>query len=556
LVAPRIKASPWVVLVVLTLGFFMINLDATIVQVALPRMEQGLNTGFDEILWVMNAYTLVYAVLLIPAARLGDLFGPKRLFIGGLALFTLGSAACALSQSGAEVLLSRVVQAAGGALLTPQTMTVINTLFPPERRGAAFGVWGIVAGVSTSVGPTLGGYLITTFDWQAIFLINVPVGVLAIAAAYLVMPEIHFSLRRDLDLRGVLLASAGLLLGVFALVEGQRYSWGPIDTFGALSLGATRWSLVSIYSLLVYAVLLLVVFAVVERRARQPLLPFPLFGDRNFIVGTLLAVVVSFAMASMFIPIVLFSQSVLGWSAVKSGLTALPYTLVALVVAPLAGRLSDRINGKYILLVGCAVSVLGTGLLRGVLALDNTPWSFVLPLAVAGFGMGCTMVPMTVVTMRDVPPALSGAASGFVNTLRQVGAALGTAVVGAVLANQVAAALPAQAARLATHLPSRVRPSFVAQWTAASHSAQQFGVGQQGASITLPPGVSPALAHQLVAIAQEVFAWAFLDGARAALITVMLAMAVAAVVTLGLRGGRTAQEARLQPPKTPLQHAA
>jgi EmrB/QacA subfamily drug resistance transporter len=542
-ISPRIQSSPWVVLVVLTLGFFMIQLDTTIVQVAIPRMEEGLRTGFDQVLWVMNGYALVYAVLLITAARLGDMFGPKRIFITGLALFTLGSGACGLSQNGAELILCRMVQGTGGALLTPQTLSMINTLFPPERRGAAFGIWGIVAGVSASIGPTLGGYLVTTFDWQAIFFINIPVGLIALTATYFLMPEVQFNFRHSLDLPGMVLASAGLFMGVFALVEGQRYAWGPIDSFGSFSLGTTRWSLISIYSLLVYAVLVLALFAWAERRAPQPLLPFPLFRDRNFTVANILSVVVTFALASMFIPVVLFVQSVLGWSAIQSGLTALPFTLVAMVVAPLAGRLSDRINGKYILLLGCALCALGIGMVAGVLALDNTPWSFAVPLVIAGFGLGGTMVPLMAVAMRDVAPALSGAASGFMNTVRQVGAAMGTAVVGAVLTNQVAAELPRQAARFVSQLPPQARAQFLAHWQAASHSTQQFGAGQ---TVSFQPaaGVSPEVARQIAAVYQQTFANAFLNGARPALLVIVIALGIAAAIVTGLRGGRTAAEAR------------
>jgi EmrB/QacA subfamily drug resistance transporter len=539
----RIRTGPWIVLVVLTFGLFMINLDATIVQVAIPRMEAGLNTSFDQVLWVMNGYILAYAVLLITAARLGDLFGPKRLFVTGLALFTLASGACGLAQDGTELILFRLVQATGGALLTPQTLSMINTLFPPERRGAAFGVWGIAAGVSASVGPTLGGYLVTAFDWQAIFFINVPIGVLAVVAAHLLIPETRFDARHDLDLPGMLLASAGLFMGVFALVEGQRYVWGPIDTLGAVSVGPTRWSLISIYSLLVYAVFVLALFVWVERRASQPLIPFTLFRDRNFSVANVLSIAVSFAMVSMFVPVSLFAQSVLGWSALHAGLTVLPYTLLATVMAPLAGQLSDRINAKYILLAGCGLSALGIGSLVHALALDNTSWSLAGPLAIAGMGMGCTMVPMMTVAMREVAPAMSGAASGFMNTVRQVGGAIGTAVVGAVLANQVAGELPRQATRLASQIPIQARAQFLAHWQAASHSTQQFGSGQAG-PVGQPKGVPPAVAEHIAAVYRETFAQAFLNGTRPAMVAVVIALGVGALIAMRLRGGRTAQEAR------------
>jgi len=185
------RTNPWLVLVVLTTGFFMILLDTTIVNVALPSMSTALNATLDEILWVINAYILVYAVLLITAGRLGDLFGQRNLFAIGLAVFTLASAACGFSQTSTELIIARIVQGVGGALLTPQTLSILTSIFPPERRGAAFGVWGGVAGLATITGPTLGGALITYASWQWIFFINVPIGIAALIATFAIVPDLR-----------------------------------------------------------------------------------------------------------------------------------------------------------------------------------------------------------------------------------------------------------------------------------------------------------------------------------------------------------------------------
>jgi len=189
LVQPRFQVNSWIVLVVLLLGFFMILLDITIVNVAVPAIEHGLNTSYDRILWVLNGYTLVYAVLLITAARLGDMFGPKRLFLIGLVLCTCASGACAFATSDTELIVFRVIQGVGGALLTPQSLSIITSIFPPEQRGVAFGLWGALAGVASTVGPILGGWLVTDFAWQAIFLINVPIGIITVAMIVLPVPE-------------------------------------------------------------------------------------------------------------------------------------------------------------------------------------------------------------------------------------------------------------------------------------------------------------------------------------------------------------------------------
>src|SRR5215831_5505596 len=226
------RANPWLVLVVLTTGFFMILLDTTIVNVAIPAMSKGLNATLDQILWVLNSYVLVYAVLLITAGRLGDLYGQRTLFAIGLFIFTAASALCGLSQNPTELIAARIVQGVGGALLTPQTLAIITSIFPPERRGAAFGVWGGVAGLATLAGPTLGGAIITYVDWRWIFFINVPIGIAALIATFLIIPDLRPGRRHGWDIVGIIVATAGLFAIAFGLIEGQKYSWGQIESFG------------------------------------------------------------------------------------------------------------------------------------------------------------------------------------------------------------------------------------------------------------------------------------------------------------------------------------
>jgi EmrB/QacA subfamily drug resistance transporter len=555
-VAPPIQANIWIVLVVLTLGYFMILVDTTIVNVALPTMEQNLRAGFDEILWVVNAYILSYAVLLITAGRLGTLFGPKRMFIVGLALFTLASAACGLSQNAGQLILFRLIQGIGAALLTPQTLAILPAIFPPERRGAAFGILTSVAGLAVVVGPTVGGWLVTDFSWQAIFYLNIPIGIGAAIAAVLLVPEIRS--RRDdtqrvtqrvpgayrsaLDLPGVALSAGGLFALIYALVESQRYAWGPISSVGAFSLGSTRWSVLSVYSLLVYGVVLLLLFIWWETRAEQPLLPLSLFGDRNFSVANLVASIIGFPFA-MFIVLSLFLQSVMGFSAIHAGLTLIPTSIAIMVVGPIAGRLSDRINGKYMLLAGLVVAALGVVLTAYALSLSVDSWQLVFPLAVTGVGMGFVFAPMTTLAMRDVQPALAGAASGFLFTNRQVGQALGSAVIGSVLANRVASELPIQAAHLASRVPVSYRGRFVAGFERASHESQNFGVSQaHGAVFSSDP--AHTVAQQLSTLSHEVFGQAFLNAARPSLAICAGVLLAAAVLGGGLRGGRSADAAR------------
>lgn len=554
-VEPRIQANPWIVLLVLTLGFFMILLDTTIVNIAIPDVEKGLSASFDQILWVLNAYILVYAVLLITAGRLGDMVGPKRLFLLGLTIFTLSSAACGLAQDPNQLILFRVFQGVGGAILTPQTLSVITTIFPPERRGAAFGVWGAVGGVAAVVGPTLGGFLTTTASWRAIFYINVPIGIIAVTAAYLLMPEIRSNRRHELDLVGVALASSGLFLGVFGLIEGQRYDWGPINTAGEFSIGTTRWSIISVYSFLMYSVILLAVFVWLETRAEEPLLPLSLFSDRNFSAANFVSASVSYSMLSVFLPMTIFLQSALHFSAVHAGATFIPMSAASMLTAPFAGRLTDRINGKYVLIFGVTCFAFGIALVIHSLALNVTSWSLIIPLIVGGLGMGCTFAPMVAMAMRDVNPAMAGSASGFINTIRQVGQAMGGAVGGAILSHQVAQQIPVQAARLAPQVPPAFRGRFIATWQAAAHGSQRFGAGQTN-KFRVPAGVPADVANHLRSVYQAVFSNAFLNGMKPTMwvaVGILLCGAIAAGL---MRGGRSAQEARRRAPgQTPVEAA-
>ena len=214
----RARTNPWLVLLVLTTGFFMILLDTTIVNVAIPAMSTGLNTTLDQILWVLNAYILVYAVLLITAGRLGDLYGQRNLFAIGLFIFTVASALCGFAQDPTQLIAARILQGVGGALLTPQTLAILTTIFPPERRGAAFGIWGGVAGLATVAGPTVGGAIITYIDWRWIFFINVPIGIAALAATFWIIPDLRPGRHHGWDILGIILATAGLFAIVFGLI--------------------------------------------------------------------------------------------------------------------------------------------------------------------------------------------------------------------------------------------------------------------------------------------------------------------------------------------------
>src|SRR5437879_2972509 len=526
------RTNPWLVLVVLTSGFFMILLDTTIVNVAIPAMSAGLNTTLDQILWVLNAYILVYAVLLITAGRLGDLYGQRNLFAIGLFVFTLASALCGISQNATELIAFRILQGVGGAILTPQTLAIITTLFPPERRGAAFGIWGGVAGLATVTGPTLGGAIITYIDWRWIFYINVPIGIAALVATFAIVPDLRAGRHHSWDVLGIVMSTAALFGIVYGLIEGERYNWGQVDSLG-----------ITIPEIIGAGLILMVLFILWERFQREPLVPLSLFRDRNFAVANWIAAAISFGMLSMFLPITIYLQSVRGFSALYAGLTLAPMSLTSMVVAPFAGRLADRYGGKYILTAGISLFTIGMASIAYVAGPTSTWSTFVVPTIVSGMGMGLTFAPMTTVAMRNISPRVAGAASGVLNTIRQLGAAVGSAVVGAVLQNQLANALHNQAVARSSQLPAAFREQFVAAFSSVASSGFQIGTGQHGAK--LPGNLPPAVAQQIAAIAHDVFVSAYIDAMKATLVVPIVFLAFTVLTTLLIK--RQARPAAQQP---------
>ena len=537
----KFRGNPWAVLLVVSLGFFMTLLDLTIVNIAIPDMISRLHASLDDILWVINAYALVLAVLLITAGRLGDIFGQRAMFITGIVVFTAASAACGLAPDPTWLIVFRAVQGLGAAVLMPQTLAILTVVFPPERRGAAFGVWGAVAGVATIAGPTLGGLLVTAFDWRYIFFINLPIGIVVIALAVILVPDLHVRRQHKLDITGVLLASAALLAICYGLVEGQRYDWGTIKSF------------ISIPLIIGLGVVLLAVFLLVQatRQDREPLVPFALFHDRNFSLMNWVAATVAIGMMGIFLPFTIYLQSVVGFSALKAGLTMAPASVMAMFIAPVAGRLSDRIGGKYILITGLTLFAVGMGG-AALLARPTSAWYDFLPvLIVAGMGMGCTFAPMTTVALRDVEPRMAGAASGMLNTTRQVGAVIGTAAVGALLQNRLSAALASQARQRSAGLPPQARQELVSGFSHAAKSGAGVGTGQ-GGGFKPPAGLPAQLVRQIEEIAHAVFTNGYVTAMRATMVLPIVILAVGALSCLAIKGGRAAPA---EPAQTETQEA-
>jgi EmrB/QacA subfamily drug resistance transporter len=520
----KYAGNPWLVLLVVSLGFFMTLLDLTIVNIAIPNMITRLHASLDDVLWVINAYALVLAVLVITAGRLGDLIGPRTLFLAGVAVFTLASAACGLSPSPGWLIGFRAVQGLGAAMLMPQTLTIITNTFPPERRGAAFGVWGAVAGVATIAGPTLGGLLVTAFDWRYIFFVNVPVGVIVLALTLVIIPDLRLGRRHRIDIPGVLLASAALLAICYGLVEGQKYNWGTITSF------------ISIPLILGAGVVLLAAFLVYQKltQGREPLVPFAVFRDRNFSVMNWVSGVLAVGMMGIFLPFTIYLQSVLGFTALKAGLTLAPASLISMFVAPVAGRMTDKIGGKYILMTGLILFGGGMGWLA-LIAKPASSWqSFLSPLIVAGLGMGCVFAPLITVAMRNIGPQMAGAASGVLNTVRQVGLVIGTATVGALLQNRLVSTMASQAKARSAALPPNIRGRFITEIQSSASNGIQVGAGQNG-GISKQAGLPAQLATEVARIGHDVFTFGYVQAMRTTMLLPVILLAVGAVSCLALK---------------------
>jgi EmrB/QacA subfamily drug resistance transporter len=508
------KHSPWLVLSVLCLGFFMILLDTTIVNIAIPAISDKLHASLSDILWVLNAYILVYAVLLITAGRLGDLYGPKQLFLIGLAVFTASSAACGFAQNPTQLIVFRVIQGLGGALLTPQTLSVLTVIFPPDKRGAAFGIWGGVAGIATLAGPLLGGWLVTDFGWRWIFFVNLPVGIVAMVGAAIIMPSLKLNRRHKLDWVGTLLATAGLFLLTFGLIEGQSHDWGKV------------WGPITIVEVIAAGVIIMAVFFWQQWVGRdgEPLVPFQIFRDRNFSVMNYAVASISFGMLGLFLPLTIFLQVVLGLSALQAGLTTAPMSLISMLIAPFAGRFADKIGGKWILFAGLTLFSLGMGILIASSHQDTTRWHLLPGLIVAGVGLGMTFAPMQTVAMRNVEPRMAGAASGVINTTRQLGAVIGSAAVGALLQAQLSDKLRASAIAQTAGLPAPQRAEFLSRFSAATG---KLDIGNPTGGASFPPGTPP----QVVQLATRIFHEGFVNAMR---VTLWLPIAVIAIGALSV----------------------
>jgi EmrB/QacA subfamily drug resistance transporter len=396
-------------------ALFMVVLDNLVVTTALPSIRNDLGASVEQLGWFVNAYTLTFAVLLLPGAALGDRFGRRRMFELGLLLFTVASAAAALAQGSGELVAARAVQGAGAALVLPLSLTLLSAAFPAERRGVALGVWSGISGLAVALGPLVGGAVVDGLSWQWIFWLNVPIGICVLPAAHRFLAESHGP-RERLDPLGLVLATGGLLGIVWGVVRGNSISWTSPEILGALAGGTV----------------VLMAFLVWEARTTAPMLPLRLFRNRAFAATNAVSLTMSFGIFGSIFLLAQFLQTVQGFSAFHAGLRTLPWTLMPMFVAPIAGALSDRIGGRPLMALGLALQAIALAWLAEISSVDVSYTRLVVPFAIAGTGMALVFAPVANVLLSVVRPDEQGKASGANNAIREVGGALGVAVLAAV----------------------------------------------------------------------------------------------------------------------------
>ncbi len=410
----------WWTLGAVAFGLFMIMLDNTVVNVALPSIQRDLGIDLSELEWIVAGYALTFAALMLTGGKLADAYGRRLVFIAGLTIFTAASLACGLADSGSVLIGARVIQGIGAALMNPATLSIIAATFPPHQRGTAIGIWAGVSAMALAIGPLVGGLLTEHISWSWIFFVNVPVGALAIVASVLLIDESRDTSREQrLDLPGLISSAVGLFALTYALIEANTYGWTSGRILAAFAVAAVG----------------LVTFVMLERHQRLPMLDLSLFRNGTFAGANIVVLLVFLAMFGVFFFVSLYMQNILGYSAVQAGAAFLPMTILVMLVAPVAGRLSDRVGSRWLMTAGMAL-LAGQLFYFSRLGADATFWRLLPALLVGGVGMSMTMTPTAAAAVRSVPVDKAGVGSAVLNSFRQVGGSMGIAFMGAIVAHE------------------------------------------------------------------------------------------------------------------------
>ncbi|MBA2516914.1 MAG: MFS transporter [Solirubrobacterales bacterium] len=421
-----IPARPGWTLAIVSIALFMTALDNLVVGVALPSIREDFGGSIESLEWTVNAYTLSFAVFLITGAALGDRFGRKRMFVLGLSVFTLASALAALAPSIEALVAARAVQGLGAATVTPLTLTLLSEAFPGARRGLALGVWAGVSGLGVALGPFVGGAVVEGISWQWIFWLNVPTGLVLVPLAVRLLSE-SFGPGRKLDLPGVALVATGLFGLTFGIVRGQSLGWDSATVVLSLGLGAA----------------IVAAFLVWEKRTAEPMLPLRFFRSRGFASTNVVSFSMFFGVFGSIFLLSQFFQSAQGYGPFEAGLRTLPWTGMPMLVAPIAGALSDRIGSRPFMVAGLALQAGAIAWLAQVTTVEVAYSALVVPFVMGGTGMALVFAPSANAVLRSVRPQEAGQASGATNAVRELGGVMGVAVLASVFAANGSYASPA-----------------------------------------------------------------------------------------------------------------
>ena len=407
----------WWTLAAVSFGLFMIMLDNTVVNVALPSIQEDLGADLSELQWIVTGYALSFAALMLIGGKLADAYGRRLLFVIGIVVFTGASLWCGLADSGDMLIAARVVQGGGAALMNPATLSIIAATFAPKERGMAIGIWAGVSALALAIGPLVGGLLTQHLSWHWIFFVNIPVGVVAIAASYLFITESKDETHVSLDLPGLATSALGLFTLTYGLIEANTYGWTSARILGSFAV----------------AVVSLTAFVVIERRRRSPMLDLSLFRSGTYAGANIAMLLVALSMFGVFFFVSLYMQNVLGYSAVQAGAAFLPMTILIILVAPVAGKASDKFGSRWLMTIGMVL--IGVQLLYlSQLGADASFWNLLPGFLIGGLGMAITMTPTAAAATRAVPVEKSGVGSAVLNAMRQVGGSIGIALMGAIVA--------------------------------------------------------------------------------------------------------------------------
>ena len=495
------------VIVLLTMCFAlaMAMLDNTVVNIALPTITRELGATVSDLQWIIDGYVLVFASLLLTGGILGDRYGRKKMFLTGLAIFTLASLGCGLAASGGQLIGFRALQGVGAALLMPGTLSILTVTFPPEERARAIGLWAGVSGLALALGPTLGGYVVEHLGWPAVFFINVPIGIVAFAVAWRTVRESVSEQVRQLDLPGLALGTSGLFALTYGLIEANQFGWSDPLIVGSL----------------IAAGVLLTAFVAWEHRSPKAMMPLPFFRIPAFSAGNAVAFSVSLGMFSIFLFVTLYMQAIRGYTPFQAGLRFLPMTLMIIVTAPIAGQVAQRIGPRIPMTYGLVLA--SAGLLGLSFVQPDTPfWVLAILFVMMGHGLGSTFAPMTAAVMGAVGPQRAGLGSAMTNTSREVGGVLGIALLGTVLFDRLGAVLVPKLGELGLSAPQ------------ASATAQAASHGFVSPHELSALGLSPEQVQGFAAAFRE----AYMSGFHLALLIAGLILLTAAVVANRFIPGR------------------